>query len=92
MSFFERLQEMHIDQLEQLLERVKDSDGVIKDMVEEEINARLEAQGEAWHMHILDRIRRKKLINNLIYYSCWLFLFGLLALCYYAIRYLIFYL
>ena len=46
MSFFERLQEMHIDQLEQLLERVKDSDGIIKDMVEEEINARLEAQGE----------------------------------------------
>ena len=47
MSFFERVQEMHNDELEQLWERVKDSNGVIKDMVEEEINARLEAQGEA---------------------------------------------
>ena len=37
MSFFERLQEMRIDQLEQLLERVKDSDGIIKDMVEEPV-------------------------------------------------------
>ena len=46
MSFFERVQEMSNDELEQLWGRVKDSDGIIKDMVEEEINSRLETQIE----------------------------------------------
>lgn len=41
---------------------------------------------------MMSRTTRKKLVNNLIYYFCWVFLFGLLALCYHAIKFLIYYL